>query len=140
MGCQVNIAHQILEGDGDYFIGAKENQPTLCKSIRILSLRSMQRLSWGWKWQSNVFADSIRKHWLVEDTLHYVLDLSKNEVKSPIYQNNSADNWAILRQMSRKMLRAENTSLSNGRKQKLARVKTDYLDQVLVAGLNEPAN
>ena len=34
MGCQVNIADQIIDGGGDYLFGVKENQPTLCKSLR----------------------------------------------------------------------------------------------------------
>lgn len=34
MGCQVSIVHQIREEDGDYLFGVKENQPTLCESLR----------------------------------------------------------------------------------------------------------
>ena len=34
MGCQVSIAHQIREEGGDYLFGVKENQPTLCESLR----------------------------------------------------------------------------------------------------------
>ena len=34
MGCQVSIAHHIREEDGDYLFGVKENQPTLCESLR----------------------------------------------------------------------------------------------------------
>lgn len=197
MGCQVNIADQILDGGGDYLFGVKENQPTLCKSLRdafseerlapfinlemakqhgriearAYYVKSADELGEvGAKWpelktagmvinyrqvkgqepQLNYryyissadlteqkFADSVRKHWLVENTLHYVLDVSKNEDKSQIYQDNSAENWAILRQISLNMLRAEESSLSIARKQKRAWAKTDYLEQVLTAGLNE---
>ncbi len=197
MGCQVDIAHQVLEGDGDYLFGVKENQPTLCESLRhafseertapvvglemakqhgriearayytkcarqlgavgekwpglktigmVLSYRQVK----GEKPQLNYryyissaslseqeFAHSVRQHWMVENALHYVLDVSKNEDRSQIYQDNSADNWAVLRQMSLNMLRAEKTSLSIARKQKRAWAKTDYLEKVLIAGLNE---
>ena len=82
------------------------------------------------------FADSIRKHWLVENALHYVLDVSKREDKCQIYQNNAAENWAILRQLSLNMLRAEDSKGSIPRKQKKAWMNTDYLEQVLVAGFS----
>ena len=67
------------------------------------------------------------------------MDISKNEDKSQIYHDNSADNWAVLRQMSLNMLRAEESNLSVARKQKRALAKTDYLEKVLIAGLNELA-
>lgn len=199
MGCQVSIAQQIREGDGDYLFGVKENQPKLCESLhdafgeeraspvmglemakqhgrieaRAYYVKSAEELGEaGEKWPDlktagmvmsyrhvkghepqlsfryyissadlteQEFANSVRKHWLVENSLHYVLDVSKNEDKSQIYQDNSAENWSILRQMSINMLRAEESSLSIARKQKRAWAKTDYLEKVLIAGLNELA-
>ena len=82
------------------------------------------------------FADSIRKHWLVENTLHWVLDVSKREDHCQIYRNNAAENLAILRRLTMNMLRADGSKGSIARKQKRAWMKTSYLEKVLIAGFN----
>ena len=34
MGCQTNIANEILKGGGDYLFGVKDNQPTLHNRLK----------------------------------------------------------------------------------------------------------
>lgn len=36
MGCQKDIAHQIVEGGGDYLLAVKDNQPTLHEQLKLL--------------------------------------------------------------------------------------------------------
>ena len=83
------------------------------------------------------FAEAVRAHWAVENSLHWVLDLSMNEDNCQIYKDNSAENWGILRQTSLNMLRKEKTKISIPTKRKRAWMKTDYLEKVLKAGLTE---
>jgi len=82
-------------------------------------------------------AYAVRKHWAIENNLHWVLDVSMGEDDCQIYQNHGAENLATLRQIALNMLRAEPTELSIPRKQKRAFMKTSYLEAVLSAGLTK---
>ncbi|EDQ01410.1 transposase, putative [Shewanella benthica KT99] len=81
------------------------------------------------------FGEAVRSHWAVENNLHWVLDASLKEDNCQIYKDNGAENWAILRQTSLNMLRAEPTKVSIPTKQKRAWMKTSFLEKVLRAGL-----
>ncbi len=81
------------------------------------------------------FGEAVRSHWAVENNLHWVLDASLKEDNCQIYKDNGAENWAILRQASLNMLRAEPTKTSIPTKQKRAWMKTSFLERVLRAGL-----
>lgn len=85
-------------------------------------------------------ADAVRAHWGIENSLHWVLDVSMGEDQCQIYQNHGAENWAMLRQLSLNMLRAEPSKGSIPSKQKRAWMKTDYLKAILQAGTSEMFN
>ncbi|MCE2573916.1 ISAs1 family transposase, partial [Motilimonas eburnea] len=82
-------------------------------------------------------AHAVRAHWGIENSLHWVLDVSMSEDKCQIYQNHAAENWAMLRQLSLNMLRAEPSKGSIPAKQKRAWMKTSFLEAVLSAGLSQ---
>jgi predicted transposase YbfD/YdcC len=82
------------------------------------------------------FADAVRGHWLIENSLHWVLDATMGEDNCQIYRDNGAENLACLRHIALNMLRAESTKLSIRLKQKRAWMKTRFLERVLVAGFN----
>lgn len=52
-------------------------------------------------------AEAVRAHWHVENSLHWVLDVSMKKDACQIYQNHAAENWSLLRHLSLNMLRAE---------------------------------
>ena len=81
-------------------------------------------------------AEAVRAHWAVENSLHWVLDVSMKEDACQIYQNHAAENWSILRQWSLNMLRAEPSKGSIPAKQKRAWMTTDYFEDVLKAGFS----
>lgn len=83
------------------------------------------------------FGEAVRGHWLIENSLHWVLDATMNEDSCQIYRDNSAENLACVRQIALNMLRAESTKLSLRLKQKRAWMKTSFLEGVLVAGFNK---
>ncbi|QUM91385.1 ISAs1 family transposase [Moritella sp. 36] len=45
----------------------------------------------------NGFAKAVRGHWLIENSLHWVLDATMNEDNCQIYRENGAENLACLR-------------------------------------------
>lgn len=83
------------------------------------------------------FSKAVRLHWSVENSLHWVLDLTMNEDACQIYKDNSAENLAIMRQVSLNMLQQENSKKrSIAAKRRRAWMKTSYLEEVLKAGFN----
>lgn len=80
------------------------------------------------------FAEAVREHWAVENSLHWVLDLTMREDACQIYKENGAENWGILRQTALNMLRKEKSKVSMPTKRKRAWMKTSFLESVLAAG------
>lgn len=83
------------------------------------------------------FAKAVRGHWLIENSLHWVLDATMSEDSCQVYRDNGAENLACLRHIALNMLRAEPTKISIRSKRKRAWMKTRFLECVLVAGFNK---
>ena len=82
------------------------------------------------------FAETVRGHWGIKNSLHWVLDVSMNEDKCPTYDEESAETLATMRRFALNMLRTETSKkASMRRKQKIASMDIEYLDKVLAAGL-----
>lgn len=81
-------------------------------------------------------AEAVRSHWAVENSLHWVLDVSMGEDDCQIHQNHGAENWSMLRHLALNMLRAESSKGSIPAKQKRAWMKASYLEAVLTAGFS----
>ena len=79
-----------------------------------------------------LFAKAVRRHWSVENELHWVLDVSFREDESRICRQNAAENMATTRHISLNMLKEE-TSCKKGIKAKRfkAALDTDYAEKVL---------
>ena len=78
------------------------------------------------------FAHAVRSHWGIENSLHWVLDVSFREDESRIRKDNAPQNFAVLRHMALNLLRKE-TSLKKSVKSKQLRAgwDNDYLEKVL---------
>jgi len=82
------------------------------------------------------FAKAVRGHWGIENQLHWVLDVTMKEDACPIYRGDAAQILATVRHMALKMLRAEKGKIASiRRKQKIAAMNSDYLEQVILAGI-----
>lgn len=84
------------------------------------------------------FARAVRGHWAIENSLHWVLDVTMGEDDCPIYRGDAAEILACIRHMGLNMLRAETSrKASVRRKQKIAGMSSEYLETVLNAGLKK---
>ena len=56
-----------------------------------------------------VFAESVRKHWGIENKLHWSLDVSFREDECRKRTGNSAENFAMVRHIALNLLKQENS-------------------------------
>ncbi len=186
MGCQKQIAKQIVDGGGDYVLAVKDNQPTLHAAIDahfvgihegespdILcrqyathetahgrtedryyyisdlpeSLTSAKKEWSGMRSVGEVititkrdgketyevrhfitslepkvkrFAASVRGHWGIENSLHWVLDVTFNEDDSRIRKDYGPDNFSLLRRFAVTLIKQDTSKGSIRRKRKRA--------------------
>jgi predicted transposase YbfD/YdcC len=195
MGCQKEIAEQIVEQGGDYVLTVKEDQPKLYEGIERLDQAALeedyagassycveeqshgrQELRACWvltdladlqeraKWsglQSVIvvvrertegdkntcakhyyisnrrlsakrFLEVIRGHWSIENSLHWVLDVTFNEDQSRVRTDHGPENLALLRRLAVSMLKAEESSGSIRGKRLIAGWNNDFMEKVLL--------
>lgn len=75
---------------------------------------------------------SVRKHWRIENSLHWVLDIAFREDESRMRQGNSAENFAMVRHVALALLGQEHTEKVGIKAKRMkAAWDRDYLRQVL---------
>ncbi len=81
---------------------------------------------------AKLLADSIRQHWGIENSLHWVLDVAFCEDESRIRKDNAPQNFAILRHIASSILQ-QDKSVKTGIKNKRLKAGWDneYLAKVL---------
>ena len=198
MGCQTEIARQIVAGDGDYVLAVKDNQPTLRQGIEGFfdqqfeedfagtPVRHYQTEEEGHgrkeeryysicpvpedlpdreRWaklkaigivisstrregkdcherryyilskylSARRFAEAVRKHWGIENRLHWQLDVTFQEDQCRIRKGHADANFSIVRRAALSMLKNE-SSLKVGVKNKRLVAGWDeaYLEKVLI--------
>ena len=78
---------------------------------------------------------AVRRHWSIENELHWVLDVAMNEDHSRVRKDQSPENFAVLRHIALNLLKQEKTARGGiHAKQLQAGWKEDYLLKVLAAG------
>lgn len=78
----------------------------------------------------------VRRHWAIENELHWVLDVALNEDHSRVRKDQAPENLAVLRHIALNLLKQEKTAKGGiHAKQLQAAWKEDYLLKVLSAGV-----
>ncbi len=78
------------------------------------------------------FGDSVRSHWGIENSLHWILDVALNEDDCKIRKDNAPQNFAVLRHIAINLLGKEKSKkLGIKNKQFLAAMDDKYLAKVL---------
>lgn len=78
------------------------------------------------------FAQAVRKHWGIENQLHWTLDVTFREDQSRLRTGHGIENFAVLRHIALNLLRQEPRSKSLPRKRLACALNPDYLLKVLL--------
>lgn len=83
---------------------------------------------------AKIFANAVRSHWGIENSLHWILDVAFREDESRIRKDYAPENFSILRRIALNLLKKE-TSLKAGIKIKRNKAGWDngYLTKVLTS-------
>lgn len=77
----------------------------------------------------------IRGHWAIENSLHYVLDVSFNEDQSRVRKGHAAENLSRMRRLTANLLRLNPTKRSIKGQRKRCGWSTEYLFKTLFRGI-----
>lgn len=84
------------------------------------------------KCDARVFGHAVREHWRIENSLHWVLDVSFREDESRIRRDNSSENMAVFRHVAMNGLRKDtSTKKSLKAKRYKATLDAEYAETVL---------
>lgn len=198
MGCQTEIATQIIEKQADYVLAVKDNQKRLHEAIvdffdeakaannpELCQLQQYEETGAGhgrvetrrfylstcldtlpdaqrWKGLKSIgmvesertvegktsierrhyicslsdiepFAHAVRAHWRVENSLHWVLDVTFREDDSRIRTGYAPENFNIIRQLSINLLKRESSKLSLKRKRFRASLSDQFREDIIFA-------
>lgn len=75
----------------------------------------------------------IRRHWSIENSLHWVLDVTFNEDASRIRLGYGAENLGLLRRLSVNLLKREPSKMSLKMKRYKAGMNNDFMVKILAA-------
>jgi predicted transposase YbfD/YdcC len=77
------------------------------------------------------FANAVRSHWAIENTLHWSLDMTYREDESRVRNRTFADNLSWLRRMTLSLIKQHPGKQSNIMKRRMAGWSVDFLMQIL---------
>ena len=77
------------------------------------------------------FANAVRNHWAIENTLHWSLDMTYREDESRVRNRTFADNLSWLRRMTLSLIKQHPAKQSNIMKRRMAGWSVDFLMQIL---------
>src|SRR5262249_9480993 len=82
------------------------------------------------------YAQVLRRHWGIENHLHWQFDICFGEDQSRIQERQAAENFGLLRKMALSLLKRNPSKMSIARKRKAAALDTAFLEEILVGVAN----
>ncbi|MCH8839531.1 MAG: ISAs1 family transposase [Planctomycetes bacterium] len=79
----------------------------------------------------DLFSDSVRSHWGIENSLHWVMDVVFGEDRSRIREGHAAENMSFLRRFVTTLLKQDTSKSSLKQKRKEAAWDTKFLEKLL---------
>lgn len=79
----------------------------------------------------SVFSESVRSHWGIENSLHWVMDVVFGEDRSRIRAGHAAENMSFLRRFVTTLLKRDTSKSSLKQKRKEAAWDTKFLEKLL---------
>lgn len=76
--------------------------------------------------------NAIRSHWGIENSLHYVLDVTFNEDDSRIRAKHAAENFSVLRRLALNMIRCDKSKGSVRTKRLRAALNESFMEKLLL--------
>ena len=90
---------------------------------------------------ANKFWDSIRSHWGIEKSVHWVLDIAFREDESRIRKGFAPENFAAIRHIALNLLRNNKTFKGSVKTKRLnAAMDTEYLENVVFRWITNSQN
>jgi len=81
-----------------------------------------------------LLANAVRKHWHIENQLHWVLDISFREDESRLRRDNAAANFVVFRHIALNVLRQEKSDKKGIKAKRFrASLEPDYAEKVMAA-------
>lgn len=81
----------------------------------------------------SAFANAVRKHWGIENSLHWCLDMTFHEDYSRIRKNHSAENMAVVRHIALNILKNYPVNISLARKRRRCAYDDAFLADLLLS-------
>ncbi len=158
MGCQKAIVSKILERGADYLVTLKANQGKTCPQAVLLeplrdwpglrtvvAVESIRSINGSGKVEAEIryflssctdapemLAKAIRQHWSIENSLHWVLDVTFREDDCRVRDRTAVRNFSLLRKIAINLVRRHNSSRNSLRgRRKIAAWNNQYMLQVL---------
>jgi predicted transposase YbfD/YdcC len=150
MGCQKEIAKQIVEGGGDYILPVKDNQPNVkaWEGLKVIGMCISEREVQG-EWSEEVryfigsrkmsaqeYGTALRNHWGIENNLHWQLDITFGEDANRVQRRHGAENLGLVRRLAVALLKRHPSEASMKCKRLAAAYNTDFLEEILQPGDN----
>lgn len=82
----------------------------------------------------SVAANAVRQHWAVENSLHWVLDVTYREDESRIRRGNAAEVMSVMRRLTLNLLKLDQTSNASLRRKRKIAAMNDEFRTVLISG------
>jgi len=122
----------------DYLYGRSDwkGLKTLGAAVRIYHEHGVQKTDTRYFLSSlrrngKQFANAVRNHWAIENTLHWSLDMTYREDESRVRNRTFADNLSWLRRLTLSLIKQHPGKQSNIMKRRMAGWSVDFLMQIL---------